>query len=332
MKLVICVPASNYSHSNGILSLIVLCSEFRKRGLQACICPLDIGEEFEIMPLTKIFSDKKYFEHILIADSIKKLSDLLNRYDIYYVEKCDIDEQSDIVLYPEVYSGNPLKAKKIIRYFGNSDGILTGNKVSTLDDYFCLAHSRLTHPSPDHILFFSAINPVFFQNEYIPTKDRLLDLTYVGKGDIYSESTPAFPNSLEITRLWPNKKDQLSYILRQTRFMYTYDNFTNLNVEAVVCGAIPVFLTNKPYNDDTIDNGEFGYLPRVKFNEKISKDIFEKFASERNEFINRIAQVSQRYAPSVDQLINKLTDRFGKIDHRYTEQNKITVQIQQFDG
>jgi hypothetical protein len=142
----------------------------------------------------------------------------------------------------------------------------------------------------------------------------MIDLTYIGKGHLYSSNTPTINNSIEITRNWPSQKNQLSYLLHRSRFLFTYDNFTNLNVEAVICGAIPVFLLDKPYSDDDIDGGEFGYIPRIKFGEKITPSVFKKFHEERLDFLDRIQQILSQYEPSVNELVEKLEAKFGQID------------------
>ncbi len=113
----------------------------------------------------------------LLRDELKSLG-----YDAEIVLFDTIKPISDdtIVIYPEVIEGNPLKAKNVVRYFLNREGLASGNRVNPSPDDFILAFNAMFHASPQAIVRYENLNPHVSLGS-TPTVDRRLDCTY-GKG------------------------------------------------------------------------------------------------------------------------------------------------------
>jgi hypothetical protein len=311
IKVIVCAPFHDSDHSNGILGLLYLASTLQKYG-----CTVEIGilashpQENSLININVLntYNDKRgtyeynLLQRINLANAPFNLK-ILKEYNSEYLEQF-------IVVYPEVISTNPLKSKKIVRYFGSKNGILNGIDAPVEND-FKLAHSRAIDSSADHILFFPYINPIFNDLDTDPLESRSLNCYYIGKGYLYG-STPAVPDAFEITRHFPQRKSDLAYLLKRTKFFFTYDVWTNLNVEAVMCGAIPVFLANQPYSDTEIDTCETGELPRVKFGQTdFSSGLFDEFRSKRLQLINTYIELNNAWDSSVIELIDKLKAHFS---------------------
>ena len=156
-----------------------------------------------------------------------------------------------IVIYPEVVDGNPLGAKNVVRYYLNREGMASGNKVNASSNDFILAFNNLYHDNPHAIVQYENFNPhCHFGNKL--TFNRKLDCTYIGKGSMYSDQCKVIEGTIEITRTAPAEKEGLADLLRQTRFLFTYDICTSLNSEAMICGAIIVPLLFHPYTPEEI--------------------------------------------------------------------------------
>jgi hypothetical protein len=150
---------------------------------------------------------------------------------------------------------------------------------------FLLAHSRATRKDAQYILFNSEINPVFNDLETLPTLDRRLDVTYVGKGDMYGR-VHVLGNTLYVSREWPSGQPQLAMLLRQVRVFYTWDSWTSTNVEAILSGAVPFFMRYEPWTEEDLDGSELGRIPRMDMQHQNFDPV--RFAEERRNLIVRI--------------------------------------------
>ena len=312
MKIIICAPIHDADHSNGILGLIHLARSLKKQGHHVKMCPMASypQEEYPINVKVLIAESSKVDTHeYLVWQKIKYFIEL---YEIELLADFNKDYIEDnIVIYPEVIISNPLKATKIVRYFGNKQGVLTGEITPISPNDFILAHSKTLIENPNHILFFAYINPVFNDTGTNIAENRCVDLYYYGKGSIYTKPEPV-EGAIEITRQWPSKKKDLALLLRNTRFFYTYDVWSNINLEAVLCGAVPIFLCDKPFTDNEIDSSELGKLPRIKFTDTdISNSFFSDFEFERSELKNRLKTIQERWNTDVKIFTEKLLKHFN---------------------
>lgn len=161
-----------------------------------------------------------------------------------------------IVIYPEIVTGNPLGAARVVRYMLNSEGYAVKNKMDVSERDFILSYSHAYHQNPHAILTKLPLNPLFNSDNTLSALERTLDVTYFGKGVSYNDCF-VMPNSLEITRQWPKTKAELALVLKNTRYFYTWDNRTATISDAIFCGAIPVFLSPAPFDSfDALGEGE----------------------------------------------------------------------------
>jgi hypothetical protein len=227
MKFLICAPPYN-DKSAGIVVLHELHQDMVKLGYDAHLC---------------IFGNT----------AVNKMM---------FTSKTDLQDAVDngIVIYPEVITGNPLGAKRVVRYFLNKEGAASGNPVNAGENDFILAFYPIYHAKPHAILTKEATNPVFHDRDALPWHERTLDCTYIGKGAFYCQCD-VIEGTTEITRNWPETKQELADLLRKTRFVYMYDNMTALITDAVRCGAIPVFLLDYPFNINERNSNYWGEVP-----------------------------------------------------------------------
>lgn len=313
MKIIICGPLQNYDHSNGILALIHMGLGLMSCGWEVkfCITGVDDQSQFviDLLNLREYENQVNTFEYELLL----KLDKLKEDFEINFLYDYSKDNiERNIVLYPETIIDNPLRATQVVRYFGNKDGVLIDGKVKIGIRDFILSHSKSIHAEADHYLFFSHIHPAFKVNQLIPFEHRTFSSYYTGKGYLYSQPQ-SFPEMIEITRHWPAHKSQLSIILQNSQLFFTYDSWSNINVEAIMCGAIPVFLHNGPFTDEEIDGGELGALPRIKFGEAVdfSVEKISDFYKKRSELLQRIEKIDSDWKKGVFELSKKLIVHFN---------------------
>lgn len=147
------------------------------------------------------------------------------------------EELADRVLvYPEIISGNPLGAKRVVRWLLNRPGHLTdGGSLDASGDDLLVAWNRAISPDLP-VLEVPVVDPSVFYPKSGPGSGALL---WVGKGSLpagFDRSSTTL-----ITRSWPATKAQLAAQLRSTSVLYSADWLTAMVFESLLC-ATPVVL------------------------------------------------------------------------------------------
>ena len=212
-----------------------------------------------------------------------------------------------VVVYPETVEGNLLHASRVVRYLGNREGILSRKPMGASESDFILAHSRILHPAPHAVLYSADLAPCFNAEGTLITGERVLDCTYVGKGTLYG-TCDVPKGTLYIDRLWPAGQEQLAILLRQTRLFFTWDSWSQINVEALACGCIPVFLRDAPYTAAELDSAECGALPRADGG--AAELNLEQFEIARIAHLERFRAVGATWDAQLDLALEKIADHF----------------------
>jgi hypothetical protein len=141
--------------------------------------------------------------------------------------------EDDVVVYPEIISGNPLKGKRVVRYILNEPGKLGGDKEYGGEDILVAYDEGLAQfvRNPDDILRMPCVED-FFTNTHC---ERTIDCYWVGKGEFSPHH--AVQHAVEINYQWPWRRRELAALLNRTRTLYSYDHRTALILEAALCGC-----------------------------------------------------------------------------------------------
>ena len=140
-------------------------------------------------------------------------------------------EEDDIVVYPEIVPGNPLKARRVVRYILNEPGKLGGDREYDKNEILVAYDGTLAKYSNGIVLTTPILEEFFSNRGY----ERTIDCLWVGKGE--NTNHPITRNCIEITYQWPAKRRELAELLNRARTLYSYDDHTSLLTEAVVCGC-----------------------------------------------------------------------------------------------
>jgi hypothetical protein len=304
----ICAPLHSAHSSNGVLGLFHLAKTLEKLGRTAYMCQIDGADDDSVYAgdLTKHGStnaNDKHCVRLALQNAATYGAKLLTDFSR---ERID----ASYVIYPETVLDNPLRARNVVRYFGNRDGALkNGAKVKRGASDFLLGHSRALTPEAHHVCCFAWMNPLFNRDGSQTPLRRTLDLSYIGKGAL-SGFVGHVKNTVTIGRHWPESKEELAVLLRQCRFFYTADACSNINNEALSCGAIPVFVHNGPWSDAEIDAFEAGAIPRLRQNENFNDAQSVQFEIRRAAYLAALSGMEQRWEPSVRELIGKVDRHF----------------------
>lgn len=203
------------SKSSGVVTLHLLCHALNESGEKAFIIS-DNGNGFSTNPhLNTPVPDPQHINFYL-AEGIEP-----------------------IVVYPDIVRGNPLDAKKIVRYLLAPAGAYGGDKdFSETDNIWgalpSLAEKVLRIPVCDPDIFYQDYSnrsgTCFYSHKYDRIHgNALLDIT---KNSVRLEGT----------------QDQIADILRASSVCYLYE-LSSVITEAALCGC-PVTLIRTPYFSD----------------------------------------------------------------------------------
>ena len=152
---------------------------------------------------------------------------------------------NSIVVYPEIVSGNPLRARRVVRWALNNPGLLGGDRrfadeemVFVYDPQRLEIVSRATSEplGPRRVLWVGLVDPTHIYPD--PSIPRTIDCSFTYKGRALRERFPLPADSqlVPLESITPTFA-ALGDVLRRTRTLYSYDHYSNLLREAVICGC-----------------------------------------------------------------------------------------------
>jgi hypothetical protein len=246
----ICTPPYK-NNSAGIILLHELCDAINQLGYTCFIVLIDTTRSEWTFHVSE--DSNFYCEGLKRSNYPINFNDGLMRK---LLDKC-------ITIYPEIITSNPLKARYVVRYFLNKDGFITGKRTEYKESDFCLAFSKVFFDNPHATLTKPIRNLLFNSYNSIPSSNRSLNLTYFGKGAKFA-SCFRIDDSVMLPSEWPKTKEELSILLRNTRYLYCWDSQTSLATDAIYCGAILVLLQFAQVDEESLNQSEFGPVPYLK--------------------------------------------------------------------
>lgn len=295
-QVVVCAPIDHAHYSNGILALVRMAQVVAQTGRPAALCA------------THCWPNENRLVHPTDpqAEGVRARAAQLGVPLLAPLGPEQLDPDATVI-YPETMSGNVLGAARVVRWLGNKPGRLKSDGLGESAGDFIVSHSRVFGASGP-VLFFGEQHPAFHDAGTRPAADRMLDLTYIGKGFLYGLGG-AVPGTMEVARNWPPTKEQLAALLRSCRFFYTADHWSNINTEALLCGAIPVFLPGGPWSDAEIDSCETGPLPRLR--QGFAHVDFSAFEEERRAYVGRVRALAGQWPHSVLRVLDDADRHFA---------------------
>jgi hypothetical protein len=149
------------------------------------------------------------------------------------------------VVYPEVKVGNPLNAKRVVRWCLNFPGVLCGDTSFGREemvfawDARMLARVSVAAGEPldeSRVLAVPTIDPEFIYPD--PNSKKDIDCFFIYKGRRVRE-TFVLPHESDMVCIDEHARTlrELGNLLRRTRRLYSYDHATLLFHEAWICGC-----------------------------------------------------------------------------------------------
>lgn len=299
-KFVICTPPYA-NNSAGIIVLHELCDALIRHGHEAYVAFIHMtaGRCTFHYPL----SDEGF------NPSLKRMS--LDKVEYERAVNDALD--NGICIYPEIVQGNPLLAKRVVRYFLYYDGGITGIKSSCGDGDYILSFSPHYFKGANRILFKPVVDANMHDEGAPMFESRTLDLTFFGKGPNYTQCH-LVDGSVELPKAWPKSKVELAALLRCTRYVYTWDYHSSLNLDAVLCGARPVLMQTRQLELDGLSFGTHGYGVFLSPFSRDGQGGFvepDDYTEKRNSYIRSIQSEIGRWMDSVGEFSAEVSGYFS---------------------
>ena len=298
--ILICTPPYRNS-SAGIVVLHELCDSLVRLGYVAHIILMgayNSGWEFHLT------EDPKSFNSDLLKVVVPP--DLGEKWVMEVLDK-------GITIYPEIIIGNPLNARHVVRYFLNGDGVIVGKKSEYQPGDFFLAYSKVFFEKPHAILTKPIKSPLFNEVNAKPSHERGLNLTYFGKGTKYA-SCFRIEGSIVLPPEWPKSKSELALLLQNTQYLYSWDNVSSVNIDAIYCGAKVVLMQFIQADEEKLKQGEFGPIPFFKgYFEGSSIKLLDNpnYEETRNRFMQNLNNYEMEWMSNVNLAIRSIFNHFG---------------------
>jgi hypothetical protein len=228
------------------------------------------------------------------------------------VDKHLADGRTPTVIYSETVPGNPLKAKRVIRYLLHFPGALGGTKQFNTDEWL-IAYSKKIMDSIDKCaesLFLPAIKTS--ELPLVSKKDPNLHLMYAGKyrAFIGEPANPTGLDLLEIHRDGPKRQSRTEVLelLSRASSIYVWEN-SSIATEAVLLGTVCVFVPN-PFLGELIADHELGRngfatsldpaeIERARKTLSDAKPQYEKAQQEFRRQLEHIIKIHQKWSANL---------------------------------
>ncbi len=151
-----------------------------------------------------------------------------------------------IVVYPDIVSGNPLNAKRVVRWLLAHAGAYGGDKTfPATDSVWCYSTRIARRAGYSNVLNCPAADPSVFVP--LPNVERAGTCFYSYKHRLFGgRLTEDVRHSTEITRQMP--RPEMIRLLQHSELFYSYED-TFLIMEAVLCGCPVVLLPNETFEE-----------------------------------------------------------------------------------
>ncbi len=302
MKLRFLIAAPPYSHqSAGIMVLHQLCDMLNRQGYEAAMVFFHGGSkphfQWAYTNNPGVYHPDLQRVQLSMDNPDKSIRDFL---------------ENGVLIYPDLIPDNPLAASRVVRYlmYHNHD------YTPIYPNEYILSFSQTYHSNPNMTLYKVFSDENLHANGSLEWSERTMDLTYFGKGPTVTDCF-RIPETLMISRTWPEDKNQLGILLRQCRYFFTWDSMSATNIDAVSCGAVPVLLHERQTTRDELNQGELSPYPNIMLMDLRDKESLIGDKAEISRQLNEMKNAILFYDKSWPERVRQFAvdaSRFYQID------------------
>lgn len=251
MKKFIIFAAAYNEKSGGAIVSHRLCHLLNEAGRDAYLLPLFYSHEATILTLPEVTARIQMETQNLLRSSFP-LNPHFNT-KVYRDNLHALANNDDyIVIYPEIISGNPLRAKNVVRWFLHNPGYHTGHVAYSPGELY-FRHSLM---AKEFHMTGSHMSQQILEILYCPTEIYNMDnVAEVRSGSAYmfreGRERPIvhdMENSLCLTRDYSHA--QIAEVFKRVKTFISYDNRTMFTDLAVLCGCESVVVPEEGVSEE----------------------------------------------------------------------------------
>ncbi len=217
----------------GFVALHNLCNHLRKVGREAYIWPAGL-------PTPSTADSKNWLSLPFNRRKPLNVNFRLNQNFDTSVAALE-DLKNSIVIYPEVVAGNPLNAKRIVRWFLNKPGLLTG-EIKFTENELCFYYQEafddptLNPNSNNKLQLITVLDDVFKQTKPIEGRRGTCYILRKGK-----DRAPQ-ADELDGPTIDNRSHQEIAEIFNNHEYCVSYDTHTMYSFYAAMCGCKTVIV------------------------------------------------------------------------------------------
>jgi hypothetical protein len=298
-------------NSNGVRVLYLLGEITRKMGFDVQV----VASDHAVVDVTKLPARYERF---------------FQRADLDFSSK-DV-RPSDIVVYADTVSDNPLAAARVVRYLCNRPFVLTGAPVAYGESDFVASYSSWVDPHAFRLFLLNDDRHLFYPAD-VASKESLA-LIYFGKKptDSIPREVKRFLERFEthtlITRQFPKNRLELGNLLRRARVLVSFDPLTNLCYEATLCNT-PALLVNDDFGlaNSNRELPTWGFFTHPCTYEDAAAEVTKAYPA----YEQALAGNDQRVRAFVQACVEHFAavDRDEALSRRYSDLNRLYIGLRQ---
>jgi hypothetical protein len=257
------------------------------------------------------------------------------KYDGLVIDLSSLNYLDDpIVIYPDVFHDNPLKAKRSVKYLLAKPFSFGNDFIPAATDYVATYSQMVLDKKILDQFYFLNNEAEYFKNIDIKRKKNLVSI-YYGKcrvGDSYKYLLDII-NQFEyveiITRLTPDNQEDLHRILSQSKLLISFDAFTHISLIANIYGT-PVLFTDDLFSEVFKDFNQkiYGYYYKNNISHLkkiISVDNMQNISKST---VNEIKRIKLSEKKELLRFYNSIIRHFKNISNiAYQKNNKNKLEI-----
>ncbi len=202
--------------------------------------------------------------------------------------------KNSIVIYPEIISGNPLKAKHVVRWFLHKPGFHTGEINYGTNELYFFYNDTFNDPS---------INPNSANKlKVVLIRDDIYKQTHFGprKGSCYmlrkGTNKPIVHDTRNAVCIDDMSHQQIAQVFNKVEFFISYDPYTMYTSYAVMCGCKTIVVPDEGISKELWQPNKelrkvfsYGFEDR-EVSEDAQKILIEHLQQEQDKAINHVQE------------------------------------------
>lgn len=228
-----------------------------------------------IYEAARILNNAGIASRVICADGERYERALPEWVKPYYISKAAVPSHfndEDIIFYPEIISGNPLNAKRVVRWLLNKPCALRNKPIEFQPTDLAVAFSYFVDCNLPQLFLMLDERELFSQLRK-ENGGHDMDTVSVYFGKIHRNVVESKNDELRrlikkyktvnlITSVWPTEREDTLCLIAKSDLLISYDCLSNLNYESTLLGT-PVFMMDDAFDIEhkkyNVDNSGFAF-------------------------------------------------------------------------